>query len=104
MTRELDVQYSGLCQTCRRFVLNSNKDLIQRLLSRFSIREVSKLTGIPKTTLARFRMSESICKRTSGIKPTDTDKTDILGINHAELSKSIHRLGQKQGVNNGRLE
>ncbi len=104
MTRELDVKYSGLCGRCRRFLINSNKDLIKRLLSKFSVREVSKLTGIPKTTLARFKMSESICKRTSAIKPTDAENKDILGINHAELSQRIRDLGQKQGVNKGGIE
>jgi hypothetical protein len=105
MTRELDLEYSELCHNCKRKVRIRNMDVIIRMLNKHSYRIVSKLTGIPRETLRNLKhpeykkysngnMSESKCLRTSDIKPVDSDNGDNLGVDTAELSKRLRRLGQ----------
>lgn len=105
MTRELDVPYKSLCSSCKRFLLLTNKVLLQRLLGRHSLREVELMTGIPKSTLERFRtdgtpdhrMSESLCKRTLGNEPIGNDNGDNLDVDVTELSKRLKEVGQNGG-------
>ena len=105
MTRELDVSYKKMCWSCKRQLLLDNKVLLKRLLERHSNREVELMTGIPKSTLARFqsedsidhRMSESLCKRTLGNESTGIENGDNLGVDVTELSKRLKEVGQNGG-------
>lgn len=95
MTRELDVEYGKLCVKCKKRVLEDNMKLLERLTKGNSLRVVEKLTGIPRTTLAR--MSESLSFRTSGISTHDAEKASKIDIDVTELSKRIKELGQNDG-------
>ena len=104
MTRELEIMYSELCPKCKRSLVSLNRNLLLRLLDKHSYRTVEKLVGIPRNTLRYMKhpeyksvMSESLCKRTSGIEPTDSDNGDNLGVDVKELSKSPKELGQNGG-------
>lgn len=97
MTRELEIVYSELCPGCKRGFISLNTPLLLRMMDRFSIREVEKLAGIPFSTLRRLRMSESIYKRTSGVKPTDGDKGLFPDIDTAELSQRMKEMNQNGG-------
>jgi hypothetical protein len=100
MTRELDVQYSELCTKCKRALITRNRDLLRRMKDKYSYRELSSLTGIPRQSLKDFvdgRKSELKYLRTSGNGTTDTDKPEKISIDTVELSKKLKEIGQSSG-------
>ena len=118
MTRELEIRYADLCGKCRKDLIKSNAKLLLRLMENRSLREVQKLTGIPRATLNDLKnngkftffvsngkivddKSESLCFRTSGNGATDSGKQVFDDVDVVELSKRLKRIGQKVPQNKG---
>ncbi len=89
MTRELDVEYKHLCNSCKRAVRNDNEALLTRLLSKHSYRVVSKLTGIPVGTLQKLECPISPKRIISGHKGTDSKKPELTQFTPEQLQKCI---------------
>lgn len=61
---KIELKYSELCGKCRKLFLYRNKKRIEKLIERFSYSDVSKITGVPSSTLFNL-VNDSFPKLTS---------------------------------------
>jgi len=59
------LNYRELCPACKKRTLEKNRKALEKKLKKFSLRKISKETGIPKSTLKG--VNNSTLKKTGGL-------------------------------------